>query len=137
MSVHVIRRRNLIALYTEFANKSLVSAASPNLIGVDKAFAQSIQIANSSWSLYKSGARPIGPRIARQVESILGRERGWLDQPQEEPDASSDDAGLTAFLTVATNFYNTASPRQREMVAEIMTKGMPTIRKRATTPPRV
>lgn len=120
MSEHVNRRRNLLALFTQFVTDSQLEDPSAPLAGMDKAFAAKIQIAGSSLSSYKSGARPIGPRIARQIESLLALDSFWMDQSHEEVQPSEDCVELSRFLKLAERAYKRSSPAQRDMLRDVL-----------------
>ncbi len=79
------RRRNALSLFQEFAEAQVAQGASPK--GLEQAFAQSLEISPSMWSQVKS-ARPIGHKLARQIEAHCGKPAGWLDEEREA-------AGLT------------------------------------------
>jgi len=76
----ITRRRNVLALFQAYAEKALAAGAAPK--GLEQAFATSLQIAPSMWSQIKS-ARPIGDKLARQIEVLSGKPRGWIDQSHE------------------------------------------------------
>jgi len=76
----ITRRRNALALFHAFAERSLAAGASPK--GLEQAFAASLQISPSMWSQIKS-ARPIGDKLARQFETLSAKPRGWMDQNRE------------------------------------------------------
>jgi len=73
----VTRRRNALALFQEFAERSLASGAAPK--GLEQAFAAQLQVSPSMWSQIKS-ARPIGDKLARQIEQHCRKASGWLDE---------------------------------------------------------
>lgn len=120
MSEHVYRRRNLLALYSQFVTESHSEDPSAPLAGTDKSFAAKIQIAGSSLSSYKSGARPIGPRIARQIESLLALDPLWMDQSHEDAQPSEDGVALSRFLKLAERAYKRSSPAQRDMLRDVL-----------------
>lgn len=76
----ITRRRNVLSLFQAYAEKALAAGAAPK--GLEQAFAASLQIAPSMWSQIKS-ARPIGDKLARQIEVLSGKPRGWIDQSHE------------------------------------------------------
>ncbi len=84
-NITVTRRRNALALFQSFAEESVTSGAAPK--GLEQAFAQKLEISPSMWSQIKS-SRPIGDKMARQIEQHCGKEAGWLDEEREP-------AGLT------------------------------------------
>lgn len=73
-----LRQRNTLALWVRWRLRELAAGRS----GEDRDFAARIEIAGSQWSRIKSGT-PIGPKLARRIESACGQPEGWLDQPQE------------------------------------------------------
>lgn len=75
----VIRLRNTQALFNEFARQT-AGAASDDVRGLDKLFAERLRISPSYWSQLKSRERHIGEKLARQFEALMGRPVGWLDE---------------------------------------------------------
>lgn len=49
----------------------------------ERYFAASLGLSPSQWSQHKAG-KPLGPRLARQIEEASGQPAGWLDRPQED-----------------------------------------------------
>ena len=76
----VTRRRNALALFHAYAERALAEGGSPK--GLEQAFAASLQISPSMWSQIKS-ERPIGDRLARQIEVLSGKPLNWLDESHE------------------------------------------------------
>jgi hypothetical protein len=89
-----IRRQNILALYQEFARGRL--AADPSAQGLEQAFAKSLEVSASTWSMMK-GARPIGDKLAKQVEQHASKPLGWLDQVHGD----APDPGKDRFLELA------------------------------------
>ena len=56
--------------------------------GLEAAFAEKLGISGATWSMAKSGARPIGDRMARQFEHQCHVPAGWLDE-EREPEGMS------------------------------------------------
>jgi hypothetical protein len=104
----VVRRRNALALFQAFAEKSLAAGGSPK--GLEQAFAASLQISPSLWSQIKS-ARPIGDRLARQIERLVRRRRGWLDEAR---DPVLPTAAERAFTELALAAWRAAGPAERK-----------------------
>lgn len=73
----VIRRRNALALFQEFMSAAVTEGAPPK--GLEQSFAAAMQISPSMWSQIKS-SRPIGDKLARQLEHRGGKPAGWLDE---------------------------------------------------------
>src|SRR3954468_7975191 len=76
----VFRRRNVLALFQSFAETAVSGGASPK--GLEQAFAARLEISPSMWSQIKS-SRPIGDKLARQIEGHCGQPAGWLDEARE------------------------------------------------------
>ncbi len=76
----IARRRNALALFHAYAERALAEGAAPK--GLEQAFAASLQISPSMWSQIKS-ARPIGDKLARQIEALAGKPMGWLDESHD------------------------------------------------------
>jgi len=73
----LIRRQNVLALFRAHAESSLTRGESPK--GMEQAFAAVLQVSPSMWSQIKS-SRPIGDKLARQIEQLCGKPSGWLDE---------------------------------------------------------
>src|SRR6202008_3660662 len=59
-----------------------VKAPDPaTLLGLERRFAERLQIQPSYWSQIKSRSRQIGERLARQFESLNHKPLLWMDQP--------------------------------------------------------
>jgi hypothetical protein len=86
----VTRRHNALALFQEFVAQAVAGGAPPK--GLEQSFAAMVQISPSLWSQVKSG-RPIGDKLARQLEHHGGKPVGWLDDVHDAahlPDAAED-----------------------------------------------
>jgi hypothetical protein len=95
----VRRRQNVLSLFQSFAERALSSGTPPK--GLEQAFATALQISPSMWSQIKS-QRPIGDKLARQIERLSAQPNAWLDQQHGE-------IGLTeaerAFLDLALKVW--------------------------------
>ena len=58
-------------------------AAGDSTKGLEASFAARLGLGPSTWNMAKTGARPIGDRLARQIESGAGVPAGWLDEVRE------------------------------------------------------
>lgn len=74
------RRRNALSLFQAYAEAALAQGAAPK--GLEQAFAATLEISPSMWSQLKS-SRPIGDKLARQIETHCGKPAGWLDEARE------------------------------------------------------
>ena len=76
----VVRRNNVVTLFQQFAEEQMRIGVPPK--GLEQTFAQKLQVSPSMWSQIKS-SRPIGDKLARQIEQHSGKPAGWLDEAQE------------------------------------------------------
>lgn len=111
-NITLTRRQNALALFQEYAEKSLAAGASPK--GLEQSFAARLQISPSMWSQIKS-ARPIGDKLARQLESACGRPAGWLDEARKEVVPS---AAETAFVELALAAWRSTNSAGRKALRE-------------------
>jgi hypothetical protein len=74
------RRLNLLSEFREFSKGLIDAEEQPK--GLDAAFAAKLQISGTTWSMAKSGSRPIGEKLARQFEVALEKPAYWLDEPR-------------------------------------------------------
>lgn len=117
MSNAVIRRENLLRLFSEFVAQHQAQNPAAPVTGLDKAFAQQIQVHNTYLSGMKSGGRTIGDKMARQVEGACGKRKGWLDEEQGSPKMTKD---MKRFLALAERAYTQSGVETRkELVANL------------------
>ena len=95
----VSRRRNVLSLFQAHAESALAAGAAPK--GLEQAFAAHVEISPSMWSQIKS-SRPIGDKLARQIEQHCGKPAGWLD---EEREAAGLSPGEQQFLALALRAF--------------------------------
>ena len=107
-NITLSRRRNALALFQAFAAKALAGGAPPK--GLEQAFAASLQISPSLWSQVKSG-RPIGDKLARQIETLAHRPRGWLDEARDPAVVSPAER---AFMDLALAAWRASSRDDRK-----------------------
>jgi hypothetical protein len=107
-NITVTRRRNALALFQSFAEEAFAAGAAPK--GLEQSFAKKLEISPSMWSQIKS-ARPIGDKLARQIEQHSGKAPGWLDEEREA-------VGLTPaeqqFLTLALKVWRATNSEGRK-----------------------
>jgi hypothetical protein len=107
----VLRRINLLQLFSDYVAKRMADAPSEQISGLDREFAALIQVHNTYFSGMKSGARTIGDKLARQVEVLCKKSSGWLDEPQE----ADKPADLRKFLQLAEKVFLAAPDARREL----------------------
>ena len=76
-----VRLDNALLLFEEFVRATARHADAATLRGLERRFAERVQIQPSYWSQIKSRSRQIGERLARQFEHLMHKPRGWMDQP--------------------------------------------------------
>ena len=72
---------NALALFEEFVRNTVKDPDAATLRGLERRFAERLQIQPSYWSQIKSRSRQIGERLARQFEICCHKPPGWMDQP--------------------------------------------------------
>jgi len=73
------RLDNALALFEEFVRATARHADAATLRGLERRFAERVQIQPSYWSQIKSRSRQIGERLARQFEHLCHKPQGWMD----------------------------------------------------------
>ncbi len=76
-----IRFENAMLLFDEFVQATIKSPDAATLRGLERRFAERLQIQPSYWSQIKSRSRQIGERLARQFEQLCRKPAGWMDLP--------------------------------------------------------
>ena len=111
-NITTTRRCNALALFQSYAENALAGGDSPR--GLEQSFAATLQISPSMWSQIKS-SRPIGDKLARQVEVLCGKPAGWMDQPQDDPAPTPAEK---AFLDLARRAWRQADGAGRKALRE-------------------
>jgi hypothetical protein len=108
-NITLIRRANVLALFKAYAEAAVAGGAPPK--GLEQAFATRLEISPSMWSQIKS-ARPVGDKLARQIEQHAAKPAGWLDEPH------ADEAGLSQaeqqFLALALRAFRASTSDGRK-----------------------
>jgi hypothetical protein len=111
-NITVNRRQNALALFQDYAERAVAQGASPK--GLEQSFAATLQISPSMWSQIKS-ARPIGDKLARQIEVVSGRPAGWLDEQRRDVSPSPAEV---AFLELALTAWRATNSAGRKALRE-------------------
>jgi len=101
-------------LFEEFVRATARHADAATLRGLERRFAERVQIQPSYWSQIKSRSRQIGERLARQFEHLCHKPRGWMDVPH---DSASATAGVAA-PAPAPSYAFAGAPRGTAAVDE-------------------
>ena len=75
------RLDNALRLFDEFVHATVKHPDAATLRGLERRFAERLQIQPSYWSQIKSRSRQIGERLARQFEQLCHKPVGWMDLP--------------------------------------------------------
>lgn len=110
----ITRRQNALALFQAYAEKALASGAPPK--GLEQTFAATLQISPSMWSQIKS-SRPIGDKLARQIEQHHGKPTGWLDEARASDLVAPAEK---AFLDLALKAWRATNSAGRKALREQM-----------------
>ena len=87
-----VRLDNAMALFEEFVRATARHADAATLRGLERRFAERIQIQPSYWSQIKGRSRQIGERLARQFEQLCHKPSGWMDVRHGGPLAAAGEA---------------------------------------------
>lgn len=141
-------------LFEEFVTATVKHPDAATLRGLERRFAERLQIQPSYWSQIKSRSRQIGERLARQFEQLCHKPAGWMDAehhatavaaPREEaaPSEPQDDderfiVGLV--LTYYRRHPQRARTRLLDLLGEVLTPeassaAAPLARRGAAAPP--
>jgi hypothetical protein len=107
-NITVTRRQNALDLFQQFAEAQMRAGSPPK--GMEQAFAQKLQISPSMWSQVKS-SRPIGDKLARQIEAECGQPAGWLDQAHQPMGPSPSEQ---QFLALALKAWRSTNAEGRK-----------------------
>jgi hypothetical protein len=91
-----VRLDNALALFEEFVRLTARHADAATLRGLERRFAERLQIQPSYWSQIKGRSRQIGERLARQFEHLSHKPPGWMDVPHAAPAAATGAARADA-----------------------------------------
>jgi len=114
-NVTTTRRRNVLALYQDYAREHLARGESAK--GLEQTFAATLEISPSTWSQIKS-SRPIGDRLARQIEQHAGKPSGWLDEERDE--AWEPDPAEERFVELARRAWRAANAKGKRELAHAL-----------------
>lgn len=79
-----LRLDNAMRLFEEFVRATVKHPDAATLRGLERRFAERLQIQPSYWSQIKGRSRQIGERLARQFEALCHKPPGWMDLPHDE-----------------------------------------------------
>ena len=120
MEAHQIRLKNLLTLQNDFISARRKESRNDLLVVPDEEFAVVMEMGKATFSLYKTGARPMGERIANQICNHLGKPKGWMDIEYSAPAPSNEERELQRFLKLAKRAFKRADESQRKKMAEFL-----------------
>ena len=120
-NITITRRQNALALFKAYAETALAAGAAPK--GLEQAFAASVEISASMWSQIKS-SRPIGDKLARQIEKHHGKPMGWLD---EERLVEGPSAAEQQFLALALTAWRASNSAGRKVLRQRLKEAIGTL----------
>jgi len=90
-----VRLANALALFDEFVAATVKHPDARTLRGLERRFAERLQIQPSYWSQIKGRSRQIGEHLARQFERLSRKPNGWMDAPHHGPPTATEPARVT------------------------------------------
>jgi hypothetical protein len=114
-----LRLDNTLLLFDEFVRDAVRHPDAATLRGLERRFAEHLQIQPSYWSQIKARSRQVGERLARQFERLNHKPHGWLDQPHRSganrgPVAVAPAIHSTATVTVDAGTGNANEPQDAD-----------------------
>ena len=120
-NITVVRRQNVLSLFQTFAEEQMRAGVAPK--GLEQTFAQHLQISPSMWSQIKS-SRPIGDKLARQIEAACRQSVGWLDEERASQGLSPSEQ---QFISLALKAFRATNAEGRKKLKSIV-KAMSDVR---------
>ena len=129
-----LRFDNALALFDEFVRATARHADAATLRGLERRFAERVQIQPSYWSQIKGRSRQIGERLARQFEQLCHKPRGWMDEshdplashpasrhePAPQDEAAPRDADERFIVGLVLSYYRRHPQRARTRLLELL-----------------
>jgi hypothetical protein len=112
-NITVNRRQNVLSLFQQFAEEQMRAGVPPK--GMEQTFAQKLQISPSMWSQIKS-SRPIGDKLARQIEGACAQPPGWLDEEHQPQGLSAAEQQFLALALKAWRSTNAEGRKRLKLV---------------------
>jgi hypothetical protein len=116
-----IRFDNAMRLFDEFVAQTVKHADAATLRGLERRFAERLQIQPSYWSQIKARSRQIGERLARQFEQLSNKPAGWMDLPQAPAAPSAAQGRSPSLASAALPEHMPADDDERFIVGLVLT----------------
>ena len=113
-----IRFDNATLLFDEFVHNTIKYPDAATLRGLERRFAERVQIQPSYWSQIKSRSRQIGERLARQFERLCHKPHGWMDLSHR---SAAVGAGTTPALAAPGDSAAPQDDDERFIVGLVLT----------------
>jgi len=113
--ISVVRRQNVMAIYKGFVKAAVARGETPK--GLEQEFAAALEVHPSMWSQIKAG-RPVGDRLAHQIEQKSDKPKGWLDElhePQTLPTPAEE-----AFVLLAREVWRTQNAKGKRELTHLV-----------------
>ena len=91
-----VRLDNALRLFDEFVAAAVKNPDATALRGLERRFAERLQIQPSYWSQIKGRSRQIGERLARQFEQLFHKPQGWMDHDHDDETPAAAASPSTA-----------------------------------------
>ena len=114
------RRQNVLALFQQYAEGQMRAGVAPK--GMEQSFAQVLQISPSMWSQIKS-SRPIGDKLARQIEVACAQVNGWLDEERAPAGTSTSEQ---QFMALALQAWRATNAEGRKRLKQLLKESLAT-----------
>ncbi len=119
-NITVNRRQNVLTLFQQFAEDQMRVGVAPK--GLEQTFAQRLQISPSMWSQIKS-SRPIGDKLARQIEAACKQAAGWLDEERASQGLTASEQQFLALALKAWRGTNAEGRKKLKRLVKAMIEG--------------
>jgi hypothetical protein len=130
LDVAQIRLDNAMLLFDEFVRAAVKNPDAATLRGLERRFAERLQIQPSYWSQIKGRSRQLGERLARQFEVLCHKPVGWMDQPHadagimqvvsEPPHAAPQDDDERFIVGLVLTYYRRHPQRARTRLLDLL-----------------
>jgi hypothetical protein len=137
-----IRLDNALLLFDEFVMQHVRHADAATLRGLERRFAERLQIQPSYWSQIKGRSRQIGERLARQFEQLCHKPYGWMDQPHDirqapasEPEGLPQDDDERFIVGLVLTYYRRHPQRARARLLDLLGEVLAPAPPQAPRPP--
>lgn len=116
-----VRFDNALALFEEFVRATARHADAATLRGLERRFAERVQIQPSYWSQIKGRSRQIGERLARQFEQLCHKPAGWMDQLHDAAGVAAPASATGSKLPAGDNESAPRDDDERFIVGLVLT----------------